>query len=327
MIVEENNEKQNIKFGEKEKKPKKLKKVIVGLLILILLLAISAFVWYNISLTGTGISNEEVTVEISIGSGTNKIAEILKENGAIKSTVAFKIYTKLNNITSFQAGTYKLTKDMSVQQIVEALQTGKVLKEDKVKITFIEGKSMTYVAKQIAENSDNSEEDVYALMKDDEYIESLIKQYWFITNEIKKKDIYYSLEGYLFPDTYSFADETATVKEVFKTMLDKMEKVLEDYKQDVQNSKYTAHEILTIASVIEDEGLFDKDKKNISSVIYNRLKTGMSLGCDATTYYAFKIELGSRDLYKSELNKYNPYNTRGPNMAGRLPVRANMYAK
>lgn len=46
----------------------------------------------------------------------------------------------------------------------------------------------------------------------------------------------------------------------------------------------------------------------------------MNLGSDVTTYYAFKTDMGERDLKTSELNTKNPYNTRGPNMQGKLPV-------
>lgn len=46
----------------------------------------------------------------------------------------------------------------------------------------------------------------------------------------------------------------------------------------------------------------------------------MSLGSDVTTYYGIKVDMSERDLYQSELDKYNPYNTRGPRMEGKLPV-------
>ena len=318
--MEENNEYRNeSRHSHAEKKTGKLKIIIIGTIILLFVLAIIAVLWYNISLSGTGTADEKVTIEIAMGSGTNKIASVLQENDLIKSSAVFKMYAKLNNVSSFQAGKYTLTKNMTVPEIVQALQTGKIFKDSDIKITFIEGKSMTYVAKQIATNTKNTEEDVFTLLKDEDYLNELIDEYWFITDEIKNDDIYYALEGYLFPDTYSFSEDV-TVKEIFKTMLDQMKKILDGYKNQIEHSKYTTHEIISIASVIENEGLFDKDKRNISSVIYNRLKKGMSLGCDATTYYAFKIELGSRELYKSEINKYNPYNTRGPNMAGKLPV-------
>ncbi len=307
-------------YGNVEKKSSLLKIIIIALVIFVVFMVISCIVWYNICLSGTGTAEEKVTIELPLGSNTDKIAELLKENDLIKSKLAFKLYIKLNNVGNFQAGTYDITKNMSVQEIADVLQTGKVFNTNNINITFIEGKTMNYIAKEIAENTNNTEDDVYELLQNQEYIDSLINEYWFITDEIKNEDIYYALEGYLFPDTYSFENKDVTVEEIFKTLLDQMGKVLENYKSKIEKSKYSVHEILSIASIIENEAIFDKDRKNVSSVIYNRLARNMSIGSDVTTYYAFKVELGSRDLYKTEINTYNPYNTRGPNMEGKIPV-------
>ena len=77
---------------------------------------------------------------------------------------------------------------------------------------------------------------------------------------------------------------------------------------------------MTIASMAELEGVSLDDRKNICGVFYNRLDKNMPLGSDVTTYYAFKVDMGERDLKNSEINSYNAYNTRGPNMSGKLPV-------
>lgn len=318
--MEENEEPRRRNKHAEEKKSYLGVKIIIILILLMIIVAISALLWYNTSLSGLGTKDEQVEFEIAMGSGTDKIANVLKEEGLIKDPLVFKIYVKLNNISNFKAGKYTITKDMSVPEIAEALQKGKLFK-DSYNITFVEGKNFRYVAKTIADNTNNTEEDVYAVLEDNAYIDSLIGKYWFITKDIKNKDIYYSLEGYLFPDTYAFESKDVAVKDIFKAMLDKMEKVLNEYKTDIQSSSYDVHDILTLASIIENESMFDKDRKDISSVLYNRLKKKMSLGCDVTTYYGSKIELGSRDLYKNEINDSNPYNTRGPNMAGKLPVR------
>ncbi len=320
--MEEENEavERKNKHAQTKGKSGLLKKIIIIMLILVIVIAIGGILWYNMSLSGTGTKEEVVAIEIPLGSGTNKIASILKKADLIKSESAFKLYVKLNKVTDFQAGKYDLTKDLSVSEIVQALKTGKLFKESNVKITFVEGKTFRYIAKQIADKTNNTEEDVYAVLENEEYINSLIDKYWFLTDEIKDPNIYYSLEGYLFPETYSFEDENVKVEEIFEKLLNQMEKELEPYREQIEQSKYSVHQILTIASIIENEVIFDKDRKDVSSVIYNRLKAKMSIGSDVTTYYAFKIELGSRDLYKSEINTYNPYNTRGPNMAGKLPV-------
>ena len=283
-------------------------KVILIFFVIIIIAIISLIVWYNMSLSGTGTSQDEVSFDIELGSGTDKIANV------------FKIYVKLNNISNFKAGNYTITKDMTIPEIAKTLQSGILFKDTGYTITFVEGKPFSYIAKTIEEKTNNTEQDVYNLLKDEDYIDSLISEYWFITNDIKNENIYYNLEGYLFPDTYAFENENVTVKEIFKTMLDQMEKILDVYKTDIQTSEYSVHELLSMASVIENEAMYDKDRKNVSSVLYNRLNANMSLGCDVTTYYAFRVELGSRDLNRDEINTYNPYNTRGPKMEGKIPV-------
>ena len=300
------------------------KKVIIRVSIIVALIIIvigSVFTWYNISLSP--VNKDDITpynLEIPMGSGSSTIANKLKSEGLIKNELAFKIYVKLNKISNFQAGTYNLTKNLSVKEIVEILQTGKVNGKDTISITFVEGKNMRWVANKIAENTNNSEEDVYALLEDEEYINSLIQKYWFLTDDIKNEDIYYPLEGYLFPDTYQFENKEIKVEKIFETLLNQMDKKLSTYKEDIEKSKYSIHKILSAAAIIENEAVFDKDRKDVAGVIYNRLKENMAIQSDVTTYYAFKIEMGSRDLYSSEINKYNAYNTRGPNMTGKLPV-------
>ena len=63
-----------------------------------------------------------------------------------------------------------------------------------------------------------------------------------------------------------------------------------------------------------------EDRKEVIGVFLNRISKGMNLGSDVTTYYAIGVNMGERDLYQKELDSYNPYNTRGPNMGGKLPI-------
>lgn len=297
------------------------KKLIMAIIVLIFLVIIGTVVWYNTSISSVDKNNKEkISVEIPIGSTKDSIAQILKDNDLIKSKLAFKIYVKLNKVSDFQAGKYELYKTMNVEEITKTLKTGKLYVENQVAITFIEGKTMNWYAEKIAEETNNTKEQVFDLLKNEEYIDSLIEKYWFLTEEIKNDDIYYPLEGYLFPDTYFFEDKDVSVKEIFEELLNQTEKVLNQYKDDIEKSKYSIHEILTIASIIETEGINPEDRKDISSVIYNRLKIRMPIQSDVTTYYAVKVEVGSRDLSIAELNTYNPYNTRGPRMEGKLPI-------
>ena len=296
--------------------------IIPVILVGIILIATGSLIaWYYLNIRPVNKEQFEAkTLKIEIGTTNEEIASILEENNIIRNKLAFRIYIKLNEITGFQAGTYIIDKPYELNDIVSLLKTGKIYSNETINITFVEGKNMRYIAKIIAQNTENTEEDVYTLLKDKEYIDSLIENYWFITEEINNSNIYYSLEGYLFPDTYQFESTKVDIKTIFKTMLDKMSTVLDSYKTNIDTSKYTVHQILSLASMIELEAKNAEDRAKVSGVFYNRLNKNMSLGGDVTTYYAYKVDMGERDLYMSEINGYNPYNTRGPKMEGKIPV-------
>ena len=264
-------------------------------------------------------SKEEIDFIVNDGDNYYKIAPKLKEHKLIKNVDAYKLYIKLNPPSKeLTQGTYKLSSSMDTKTIIEKLQ-GNAISEE-INITFKEGKNMRYIAKVIADNTNNTEEDVFNKLKDKDYLNKIIKQYWFIDNSILNQNIYYSLEGYLFPETYRFKNKNVTVEEIFKVLLDQTEKEIEPYKKDIIASKYNYHQLLSLASVVELEAKKPNDRLNVASVFYNRLNANMQLGSDVTTYYAAKVDMSERDLYAAELNSVNPYNTRSSTMAGKLPV-------
>lgn len=300
-----------------------MKKVIVIMFVILLVAVIGggigAFVWYNDALEGANAvseNSEGKRVTIPEGKGISGIAEILEKNGTIKSALACKIYCKVNNITNLQAGNYEFDVHSTTPEVIAKIVNGEVV-SDEINITFIEGKNMKWYAKEIASKTNNSEEDVYALLTNEEYIDSLIEKYWFITDEIKNEELYYSLEGYLLPDTYTFENKEVSVETIFNVILNFTEKFLNEYKDDF---KYTVHQTLTLASMAEMEGKSLEDRSEIVGVFLHRIKEGMSLGSDVTTYYAFDVDMAKSDLTKEQLDTYNPYNTRGPNMGGKIPI-------
>ena len=297
------------------------KKILVIAIIVILVVILTPIIWYNLSITPVDKDNKEkISIEIPIGSSSEDIAEILKDNDIIKNKLAFKIYVKLNKVSNFKAGKYDLYQTMDLKEITKTLQTGTLYVENQVAITFIEGKHMRWYANKIAQTTNNTEEQVFELLENEEYMDSLIEKYWFLTEEIKNENVYYPLEGYLFPDTYFFENKDVTVEEIFEVLLNQTEKVLNEYKEQIEAQEYSVHEILALASIIETEAVFVEDRKDISSVIYNRLNKNMPIQSDVTTYYGIQVDMGDRALFQSELDAYNPYNTRGPRMEGKLPI-------
>lgn len=303
------------------------KKVLIVFLIIIAIIVIailSAVLWYFNSIKAINPKGTNDKIVDIKGSATT-VAKTLEENGVIKSALAMRIYIKLNKVDNLVAGRYQIFESDDVASILDKMCKGE-LAEDEVKLTIVEGKNMRYIAKKIAENTDNTEDDVYALLESEEYIDSVIEQYWFVTEDVKNQDLYYSLEGYLFPDTYTFERKEVKVETIFKQMLDNMEKILKPYQEELENSDLSVHQMLTLASMAELEGGNEKDEEGISDrakivgVFMNRINKNMKLGSDVTAYYAFKVDLSERDLTTKELNTQNPYNTRGPEMEGKLPA-------
>ena len=303
-------------------KNNKLKRIIlIVLMVLVFVCVISGIVilnWYNNNLKPVSEVSENIRVEVEQGSVVSSISEMLEQEGVIKNATVMKIYCRLNKISNLQAGKYDLNPSEDMATVIAHIVNGDIA-SDEIKITFIEGKTIKDFAKVIAKNTKNTEEDVYDLLKDEEYIDYLIEKYWFITDEIKNEDIYYSLEGYLLPDTYMFENDDVGVKTIFSVMLNYMEKFLDEYK-DSENLQFTIHQTLTLASMAEKEANSLEDRKEVIGVFLNRISKGMSLGSDVTTYYAVGINMGERDLYQRELDMENPYNTRGPNMEGKIPI-------
>lgn len=292
--------------------------IIVALATIIGMLILSCFI-YKINISRVSKNDEIKEITITSGSTYLTIANMLKSNNLIKSELFYKVYIKIHNPKSLQAGKYKLSENMSVKEIVNTLSLGSTYNPNVVSITFREGINMRAIAKLIADNTNNTVDDVYNTLSDAEYLDSVIDKYWFIDESIKNKNIYYSLEGYLFPDTYSF-NKSDSVQDIFDTMLANMGKQLEKYRDKLESSSYSIHEILTLASIVELEGFGNSDRNGIASVLYNRLKSRWALDCDVTTYYGLKLDMPERDLYMSELLEYNSYNTRSSKMAGKLPV-------
>lgn len=296
------------KQGRKLKKKFKIILVLVAILLIGIATLLGTYCYFK-----SPVSNDkkEVSIVIENGSTISDIAALLKKEGLIKNENFFKLYVKLKKVSNVYAAKYYFSPSMNLDEIINTLNEGGY-NENEISITFKEGINMRGIAKLIKENTSNSEDDVYKKLKDEKYLNSAIEKYWFLTDDIKNSKIYYSLEGYLFPDTYRFNSKDVTVEEIFNKMLDQMEKKLNKYKKQIEKSKYSIHELMTLASITQSEGYNEDDFKNIASVFYNRLKTGMALGSCVTSYYGVKKDM-TDELLQKDIDASNPYNTRGNN--------------
>ena len=287
----------------------KFKAIFIIAIVLVVVITGGLF-FYLSGLGPVDSSNDEpVTVNIPSGSGASYIVEILDENGLVKNKTCAKINARIGGYDSLQANTYIFSKSMNLTEMFKAINTGDFNYLSKEKLTVREGLTIPQVAEAIAAEMPYSKEELIKKWADKAYLKELIDEYWFLTDDILDADIKYPLEGYLYPETYFITEENPTIESLTSMMLDMMDTQLSSVKSELENNKYSIHEILTLASIVEKESSNVSDAMpEVAGVFFNRLDKGISLGSDVTVNYIF--EKDGVELTVSQLDSDNKYNTR-----------------
>jgi UPF0755 protein len=303
---------QKLILKERQEEASIVRKIVsICLIVLIIAFVIAgttAFYYVKSGLDAIDSKDEQlIDIHIPIGSTSTKIGVILEENGLIKNASFFRYYVRYKNESGFQAGDYQLSKSMDIEEIIDALKDGTVYQNYALTFTIPEGRWLENILNVIAEKTNHKVDDLQAKVKDKEYLESLIEKYEFLTDDILDERIRWPLEGYLFPARYDFIEENPSIETIIDAMLQRTEKVLDKFSNELDKSKYSTHEILTLASIIEGEAQKSEDRYTISGVLYNRLKINMALQVDPTVAYAHGSHI--KETKYGHLNIDSPYNT------------------
>ncbi len=291
---------------------------VLFIILLILVAGVSAGLFLYLSGIGAVDSNdkEDITVTIPEGSGASAIVEILDDAGLVKNPTFAKINARIGGYNSLQANTYVFNKSMTLPEMMGAINKGDFDYISKTSFQLSEGFRLTQCADALAAVTPYSSEEILAKWDDKEYVRELIGKYWFLTDEVLNKDVMHPLEGYLFPDTYYITETDPTVESITEMALDEMDEVLTERKAQIEQSDYSIHEFLTLASIVTKEGCAtEEDAAHIAGVFINRLNKDMSLGSDVTVCYIFDED--RVDLKVSQLDSDSPYNAR--KVSGLIP--------
>jgi len=232
---------------------------------------------------------KKITITIKTGENAQETISTLKNENLIENPYYFKLLLLLKK-KNFKAGEYDITTDLTPSQLIDILSSGK---PKLYKIIIPEG----FTIRQIASRLEN-----LGITKKDEFMA--------LSEHFSDHEFPFAperLEGYLFPDTYYFPQKSPA-KTIIKTMLRKFESVVSKFLEEINQSGYTLHQIITIASIIEKETSNKGEKSLISSVIYNRLRKNMLLQCDPTLIYAMGEEFDG-NLRRRDKKIDSPYNT------------------
>lgn len=285
--------------------------IMISLLALLLLAVAGGYYFVQQGLNPVDRESEEIVeVEIPMGSNKSQIGAILEENQLINSSLVYNLYLRLNNETNFQAGTYLMSPSMSLQEIVQYLNEGgtPIIPEPIVRLTIPEGLTIEQIAERVEEQTDFSEADFMALVQEDTFIQEMVQKYpELLTDALEaQEETRYTLEGYLYPATYEIYEETR-LEDLLGEMIAQENRIMTAYYPQIQENELNIHELLTLASYIEGEGVSDEDRALISGVFYNRLDIDMLLRTDPSVSYALG-EHRERITF-ADLEVDSPYNT------------------
>lgn len=287
------------------------KKLITILLALIILVGGGAFYYHQTIDEPVG-KNETVIVTIENGDTAHTAVKKLYKAGLIASEFTGNIYSKLEKIT-LRANTYKLNKNMTIKQMMKAMQTADTRYVVNNKLQVKDGSSIKDIAVDVAacltkiQKKTVTSQDVIKSWSDASYLKTLENKYWFIDSSVEQKGIKYPLEGYFYPETYYINEKNATLKSITTKLLDKMNEMLTPYKSEITSMNLTPHQFLTLSSIVERETLFDADRPKIAGVFINRLNKNMYLQSDVTVNYA--LGRTGVKVTKKMLKTQSPYNT------------------
>lgn len=290
---------------------------VLLVLLLVGLLAAGAGALYVRGLVDPGGEpGPEVALEIPNGSSPADIGTQLSDEGVIEDAGVWRWYLRVRGGGPFLAGSYTFRENSSLDDALAVLEGGPALAPFD-NVTFPEGLTLGEVVAEVGESG---------FLDGARFAELLASGTY--RSRYQPPEVS-TLEGLLFPDTYRLeeGEDEAVLLDRMVTTLDGIAQEL-GYDDARARTGRSAYEVLVIASLIEAEAKVDEDRAKISRVIYNRLDEPMSLGIDATVYYALGRRGGS--LTESDLAVDSPYNTRVvlglPPTPIALPGRASLEA-
>ena len=297
--------------------------VVKWLIILVVILGLAFLVYAGVKISKPlKTEAEEEVFVVSPGESTQQIAHILEQERLINRALFFVLNSYLRNQGGkFQAGSYALSPAMPISEIAERLASGKVI-DDSIKFTVVEGWSVTDIGKSLEESG---------IVKSREFLQAALPsplaggllssgEFAFLAQVPRQN----GLQGFLFPDTYFFRNQSSGEEIVRKMVRNFDQKLGSDLRKAISEQKKSIYEIVTLASIVEKEvgrnvpkgaklseaelKKLEEERRWVAGVFYNRLAAGIPLESDATISYLTGRK-GSARATLEETKIQSPYNT------------------
>lgn len=278
-------------------------KVLIISVVAVVLIVVAVVLGYNYvqdDINGLRGTDTAYTLEIEAKDFEYEIGQKLKNNGIIKSDIVWTNWmSKHYPDFVYINGEYNLHSYMTYEDIAEKLQNPDISHKS-VKVVIPEGYNVMDIAKTLEENEICKAKDFLEACKSKKDYD-----YDFLESIPNDPLIAYQLEGFLFPATYDLP-QNSEPKDVAEYMLETFDyHYTDEMKEYCKKNNITLFELVTLASVVQEEALGNKSAENIASVFVNRLEKGVKLQSDVTYFYGAKL----RDEYGFSQEVYDAYYT------------------
>lgn len=274
------------------------RRVLLGILVLLAVLLVPvgmlAWNWWQLQQPYKGYTGEEKLVEVKPGTSASQIIERLETEGVLADAGGARFYlVYFLDDASIRAGEYLFRGPLTTPQVLNMLTRGQVVNHS---ITLVEGLTLEETADQLVKAGFGKRDTFLELMRSPALIADFDPQ---------APD----LEGYLFPETYSFSRDVDE-KTVVQTLVKTFRKRFDEKVKPKAGPGRTMRQLVTLASIVEKEAQVSSERPVIAAVYQNRVDRGMGLGADPTVIYALK-RLGrwNGNIRKDDLRVDSPYNT------------------
>jgi UPF0755 protein len=254
-----------------------------------------------------GKDDTPVLFTIEPGESLNAIANRLQSEKLVKDPDLFKRYLQYNGLdASIEAGDFELKQTMTIQQIAKALQEGRIAE---LNVRIPQGKRLEEIATSVASQVPISSTEFLKLAQD----AGQWKAQFDFLNDLPAGA---TLEGYIFPDTYSLPRDKVTARAVVLAALRNFDKqVTPQMRADLQAEGRTLYDAIRLASIVEREAGVEQERPTIAGVYLNRLNDGIALDADPTIQYALGNTRDpktwwpqiTQDDYQGVQSPYNTY--------------------
>ena len=240
-------------------------------------------------------TEKRIHIKIQDGMSTAEIADKLAEKNIISSSLKFRVLSRIRGYDDkMKPGTYVFSAGMNDEEVFQ-----KILNGEKHLVTFTipEGFGVKDIAKRLYELDIADEEDFLTAAK-------TFAPYGYMK---RHKNVIYSAEGFLFPDTYSIESD-ASVEEILQIMAGNFDnRINQEIRRQLEEKNLSIYELATMASLVEREVRYPEDRAIVAQVFFKRLQLNMPLQTDASLQYL--MDAPKEDVSIDDTKIESPYNT------------------